>query len=303
MSYERSIRFHQSARLERYFSARYDGAGYGEPWSRMVAVLERGPTLIPCRMCGGRRRRLPGVNPPEWQEVGGCGWVTRSGGVPSPRQTDWQRWALRALNLPRPEPAEFLCPSCHGRGWVPSKRRRSVRREDVTAWPTGSSKHGDVPSAGTVLADPSGEVTRWLSRLGSERLTLEVWFRSGREKLMLWALTPAGTRLLRQCPDDLEERCLHPIQWLDNERAAAREQERHRNRALIEAAELQALDLLERAAASWNRVCPTEREQQDATAERSLGLAEPRSDTSTGTGDRESENEPQWRSGAAAGWK
>ena len=271
------IRFNQEHRLEQYFAAR-EASGFGEPWEKMVIVLTRGGELMPCRKCGGRRRKLRNG---EWSEKGGCGWVTRRGKAPPAHRSIWKVLADRHDGIV-PELREMMCPACEGRGWVQRKRKRRVRVRDITAWPTGSSKRGAGPNTAVVLADPSGEVTRWIAEMVEAELDLgrpprvpslvivETYFTSDRSKVALWPLTAAGTTLLRQCPDELGE--LHPVQWLDNERTAASEQEGHRNRALVEAAELQALELLEQSAYAWNQVCPSEREQLDAETERAAGL-------------------------------
>lgn len=273
-----TIRFNQAGKLDRYFR-QSDASGFGDSWSvQMDAMAQLGVVLIPCRKCGGRRRKLPNG---EYREHPGCGFVasTKHGDKPPTRlQSAYDLWGSKALGV-QLLAADKVCPACDGRGWAPAKSKN--RKKAITAYPTGSSKTGRAAPSEATLADPSGEVMEWLCQLREWELeaddpprvpsltVIETFFGSNRSRVHLWPFTPAGVRLLRQAPRSGD---LHPLQWLDNERTAAQEQQGHRNRALVEHADLEASVLLEQAADAWNNIVPSTSQQRDRATERECGL-------------------------------
>ena len=172
-----------------------------------------------------------------------------------------------------------LCRICHGQGVIPqTKRFGSVRRVQLTARPTGSSKGSKQgQETPTGILERFGEVSHRMYRLGAETmLTLELYFgnvgsrwsetpKRGR----IWALLPrtnAGRKLVRLSRALTEgESNIRDDEVLDNDATLELTQpgtmlketredgtiKQHSRKKLLADAQQQAQDALRRAEDAW----------------------------------------------------
>lgn len=258
-----------------------DGSSFGAQIER-AAMFKVGSK--PCKVCGGKKR----------PERPGTGFAPRDGeryivalrkfrkaeakrlkvtlttterqaaslrlcGIDAyPRKT----WALFYDQLPPLLCAE--CVACQGRGWIVRVSTRRTR--PVTARPTGSSKHGSVPS--TQMDEESlsraAKVSRRLGLVGEKdkraAAALVRWFSpSGGSSGALWVLVPCGKTMLKRnhlkLPDEQFFSNLRDTLALTIGTQDKDQQSRNAKlRKLIEGATEQADELFEEACRLWNEV-------------------------------------------------
>jgi hypothetical protein len=167
------------------------------------------------------------------------------------------------------------CEVCHGTGWMV---RQSLRlpadspgrgvagnpvllaiweSRQITAWPTGSSKHsrtGGSVSVGEADLSRIGVIARRLTAMALVSVAaLDAYYgEDGDQLLSLYPLTKAGERLLRRSQNCMVD--LTPMQRLENDLAAEREGSEKGRKALFDLAHDQAVALHTAACRAWNRV-------------------------------------------------
>jgi hypothetical protein len=241
-------------RLRGYFRGNGGGGFQVSNWGAQLDRLSlHSAGSLPCESCGGNIKtgRI------------GCGFQPVRQAKKKKKAQVTKADEMLALLLDNPALAKVeaemprmsgdYCVPCGGRGVTP-QRSQTRPTGPVTARPTGSSKHGSVPS--TALGDnliAVGWVLRGLTAVK------EVWPGSiavfdaylgpeGDGTLFpVYPLTPAGKKLLRKNPQGLT-----PIALLSNEYAAAIEHQDETKKALFDAAKTQAAELRERAIRAWN---------------------------------------------------
>lgn len=269
----------------RWYLAGGANDAYSPQASTFGALLERASLLNlgsrPCRNCGGKRR----------PEKAGTGFVPRDGtryvvALKNFRRSEAKRLNVSLTATPRQAAAlklvgidaypkklwnEFytelphllcrMCTTCNGRGWV--EHHRKDRKRQVTARPTGSSKHGGTTF--TVETDEealtrSGKVSRKLRQVReidpvAAAAIARYYGPEGGGLGSLWHLTAAGKTLLRR-----NHLGLSVDHFFSNERAAEQAKAKNlekgdsRRRKLFESATEQASELFEAACRLWNEV-------------------------------------------------
>jgi hypothetical protein len=161
--------------------------------------------------------------------------------------------ALANLEAEMPRMSGHYCPHCGGRGVTPL-RSQTRPTGPITARPTGSSKHGSVPS--TSLGDDLvavGWVLRGMTAIKGvwpgaiDVLEAHLGPDADGTLFPIYPLTPAAKKLLRKNPHGLT-----PLKLLANEYTAAIEHQDATKKAIFATAETQARELRERATRAWN---------------------------------------------------
>ena len=164
-----------------------------------------------------------------------------------------------------PDHDDGTCRVCTGQGVIPqTKRFGSVRRVQLTARPTGSSKGSKQgQETPTGILERFGEVSHRLYRLGSETMyTLELYFGNvgsrwadDKSRGRLWALlprTPAGSKLVRMSREKTQgEGSLRDDEVLDVEATLELGCPVKARAALLKAAREQAQEALRSAEDAW----------------------------------------------------
>lgn len=242
--------------------------GIGE--TSFSSQLERAAVLVrgskPCRKCGGSAKT--------WRP--GTGFSPAAGGsyrtaLMRMQHREWKRLraelersgktmpvGLRPSDLFSELPALLCktCANCRGVGWVERKFRR---RHQVTARPTGSSKHGSTSSVqlNDVAIARFGKVSRrerlvcGVSPLAAAVLKAYYW--PGREESItnIWPLTETGQRLLA---DNLLK--ADPLEYFHNEREVQRTKPSFQRGADLAACAREAPARFAHACEVWNSFGP-----------------------------------------------
>jgi len=212
----------------------------------------------PCKRCGGDRKK----------HIGGTGFVCSSRKARAASDDQRARLALLGIHVDAelPPMADRVCKKCGGRGWVSPKRMtRSNGKTEVTARPTGSSKHGLAPSVTVDASDLAtlGSIGKRLEEVRSTHLpsaqALESWFGQPRDDggqsiRALWHLTDAGKALLKRNTFDLA-----PAEFFENERTDQAAHPDVNRKITFQAADKQAQQLWERTCRLWNSTAPVVR--------------------------------------------
>lgn len=204
----------------------------------------------PCVKCGGHVWEGPEDPIPERV---GCGFIpskSKRNLAVTAKQREW----LALLDLdgiaPPPVAADFPCPDCECRGWVPTGKHATG---PITARPTGT-KSRQEPSIGSVDMDLQilAVCSRRLERadvLFRETSTVLAAYLEpdGGLPLSLWHLVPAGKTWLKQ-----NKTALPPRHFFEAARIVQETNCDAKVRLVIKTCDEQAKAILEVAGKAWN---------------------------------------------------